>query len=286
MQMAVVRALNSQSFFQLFVVPDVQSPKLSFLTASAAGKLDPTVPSVFAVKDHGRSVEYFGPVASDRVSMDYLTQWVRVHRHPLVPELDTGNHRELLSGSHLVVMLIVDPAQRTKELGYMEEVARTWNARKTPTTYGVYFVWLDGHKWASYVERVYRVKSTDLPSLVISDPGVDLYFDFPEVTPATLGAEAIESALDAVIRGVRRGKTTHGAFKHSMLVARRKVLALQAFVVARLLTLMGWLVVGGLVVVVVVRYYASRRRSDRPTPSAAVGGSSGGSYLRLNPKVE
>lgn len=81
-------------------------------------------------------------------------------------------------------MGILNPINKDTEVlkGKLRDAARTWYASKNSLKNDVRFVWLDGGKWESYIQRVYGLSSIrdgkgGLPKVIITDPKEDVYFD-------------------------------------------------------------------------------------------------------------
>ncbi|RHZ80306.1 hypothetical protein Glove_137g149 [Diversispora epigaea] len=138
------------------------------------------VPSLVVMKEGfypSSSIEDF----NDRME---LKKWIQAEKYPLVPFVDSENYEDILGGPGLVVLGIVDPNKvQTFSMNkdFMKEVARIYyqqiKERGSEDGRGVIFALLDGNKWADYVYGVYGLKQNDLPTVIISDPKANKYYD-------------------------------------------------------------------------------------------------------------
>ncbi|KAI9208317.1 thioredoxin-like protein [Polychytrium aggregatum] len=162
----VAKANRVDSHF--YIVPDAAGFK-SFNIADNSG------PIIVASKDDGATFALYGDSLSDEGS---LTQWVAKHKVPVVPEVTGANSQRILGGNNVVVMAIVHGSEQSQKQGVLKQIrlAATEFAEKSDAT-DVSFVWLDGEQFDSYILRVFKLKTHNLPALIIMDPKTELYYD-------------------------------------------------------------------------------------------------------------
>ncbi|KAJ3162751.1 hypothetical protein HDU86_003724 [Geranomyces michiganensis] len=168
-------------------------------------------PTIVCVKDNGaRQVLYTGKVAgvSAKAGHAELARFVASNRHPRVVHLDSDNQEEILGGNHLVVIAVVDPAKRNPRIGLsavlkiVKDAAILWERQETTEKLSgmVMFTWLDGGKWASYVERVYGLYAPQLPAIIVADPKEDRYFSTDNAGRAiALAPESVIQIINEVL---------------------------------------------------------------------------------------
>jgi hypothetical protein len=121
-------------------------------------------------KEYGKHVE---PFTGDFGNVRNLSAWIKSNKDPLLLELDSSNQNQVFSGDSLVVLALVDPdSNKTNWIHAMQSSVKLLQ----PTDRHVLFVWLDAITHSGYVERVYSVKTTQLPYLVIADPSSSEYY--------------------------------------------------------------------------------------------------------------
>ena len=59
-----------------------------------------------------------------------------------------------------------------KEKAKLLSVAKAWKRGGREFKQPVWFVWVEGERWASWLRQSYRIKKKDLPAVVIVDPSV------------------------------------------------------------------------------------------------------------------
>ena len=180
---------------KIYVTPDDDA--YSHLGSSKTDKKALLVVS----KGYGKSLEAYTGSFQDIKS---LSSWIVENKDPLVIPLDSSNQNEIFNGKSLIVLALVDPdANRTTWSTPLESVIRTWTPEKTHKP--VKFVWLDAILHSGYAKRVYSLKSTELPRLVIADPISSVYYDTDShgalfVFDESLILEYISSALDGKLQ--------------------------------------------------------------------------------------
>jgi hypothetical protein len=147
-------------------------------------------------KEHGKHVESY---TDDFESASHLSAWVKARKDPLLLELDSSNQNQIFKGESLVVMALVDPdSNKTGWTPAMQSAFKSWTNEKR----SVLFVWLDAITHSGYVERVYSVKTTQLPYLVIADPSTNEYYNLDSKgEPFVFDAEKIATYIVDIIDG-------------------------------------------------------------------------------------
>ncbi|KAJ2821411.1 hypothetical protein FBU31_004916, partial [Coemansia sp. 'formosensis'] len=141
---------------------------------------DLTLPTLVALKD-GKTVSFGGSLTSD----DQLHEWFYAERFPLLPELSRENSDALFYDSDYLVLVILDTERGEDYIDHYRSSARE-AAMEYNKAYGsigsskakgtVRFAWVDGNKWASYVDRVFRIRHDNWPAIVIARPSEDQFF--------------------------------------------------------------------------------------------------------------
>jgi Thioredoxin-like domain len=98
--------------------------------------------------------------------------WVQKEKFPMVNEISLNNAEEILKSDHLVAFALFnggkDLDSQKKEFKTMTEA---WLDKGNKNS-NILFAWLDGVKWSDYVHKVFGIKKSDLPRIVIADPKV------------------------------------------------------------------------------------------------------------------
>ncbi|CAG8451955.1 11807_t:CDS:2 [Diversispora eburnea] len=173
------------------------------------------VPTLVAMKDGiypASSIEDF----NDRLE---LKDWIQTEKYPLVPAVTSENYEDILSGTRLVVLGILDPNQPqtfVTNQNLMKEVAKIYHQQAKERLSGddkhVIFAWLDGNKWSDYVYGVYGLSQNDLPKVIISDPTENKYYDTSR-TGEKISFENKKQLLESIYdskTGYLTGKSTLG----------------------------------------------------------------------------
>jgi hypothetical protein len=160
---------------KLYVSPDPSSMKQIDANFNLNSK-----PVLMSVKDNGQEKYVFPGLVSATTTAADIIEWAQLHKTPLVRQLDADNSDEILSTDRLVVMAVSDPANaqvHDRTVSVLKQSARIMMNREDAAGRAI-FVWLDGVKWGDYVRRVYGNEIADKkPSIVIADPGQELYYD-------------------------------------------------------------------------------------------------------------
>lgn len=98
--------------------------------------------------------------------------WVQKEKFPIVNEIGLNNAEEILKSDHLLAFALFNGAKdldsQKKEFKTMTEA---WLDKGNKNS-NILFAWLDGSKWSDYVNKVFGIKKSDLPRIVIADPKV------------------------------------------------------------------------------------------------------------------
>ncbi|KAI8584780.1 hypothetical protein K450DRAFT_217988 [Umbelopsis ramanniana AG] len=98
--------------------------------------------------------------------------WVQKEKFPIVNEIGLNNAEEILKSDHLVAFALFngdkDLNSQKKEFKTMTEA---WLDKGNKNS-NILFAWLDGVKWSDYVNKVFGIKKSDLPRIVIADAKV------------------------------------------------------------------------------------------------------------------
>ncbi|KAJ1948999.1 hypothetical protein EC988_004945, partial [Linderina pennispora] len=166
------------------------------------------LPALAALKD-SQTIKYAGALAND----DQLHEWFYAERFPLLPQLERENSDDLFYDSDYLVLAVLDSdrggdymdhyrgAMRAAAIEYKKAFEDAGRRDKG----SVRFTWVDGNKWASYVDRVFRLRRSDWPAIVIAQPSEDRYFDVDtngsRIEPSKMGIFlAVRAALEGKLR--------------------------------------------------------------------------------------
>jgi hypothetical protein len=101
-----------------------------------------------------------------------IQTWVQKEKFPIVNEIGLNNAEEILKSDHLLAFALFngdkDLDKQKKEFKTMTEA---WLDKGNKNS-NILFVWLDGVKWSDYVKKVFGIKKSELPRIVIADPKV------------------------------------------------------------------------------------------------------------------
>ncbi|KAI8804380.1 hypothetical protein BJ742DRAFT_682126 [Cladochytrium replicatum] len=150
--------------------------------APTAGHPSPTLLRSY---DSGRFTQrYTGTHESTPQSRQYASRWILSHRFPLAFEVSSNNGDEVMGGERLVVLAVVDQDGVERARNVLTEASRRWidvstagsakggaKATQTENTDAL-FGWIRVDLWGAYLRRVYGVRPSDAPKLIIADPRV------------------------------------------------------------------------------------------------------------------
>ncbi|CAG8596308.1 7601_t:CDS:10 [Ambispora leptoticha] len=187
------------------------------------------VPALVVIKDEIHK-SYHGTEPSAFRDIESLKKWIDSEKYPLVVALNSENSEEILSGDRLVVLGVFDPKSGkvfNKAKASLKSVARRYFLqvkRRGGTEEGraVIFAHIDGSKWSDYIYRVYGLKSTDLPSVIITDPTVEEYYDKTK-NGNKLTFEELFDAIHDVKKHLLKGTSTMNFMERAIKHSYRKV---------------------------------------------------------------
>lgn len=143
----------------------------------------PTEATMVIYSDHGyRREKYTGTFVDSPTNKEFIKNWILKHKDPLVPKLDSHN-QGIMTQSKYVLILLVDPESVPNKdaVNTMKKIAIDWK-QEYPNA-ELAFTWLDAITYATYVNQVYGIKTTDLPIVIITKPKVTL---FPKIARIVL----------------------------------------------------------------------------------------------------
>ncbi|KAI9221402.1 thioredoxin-like protein [Blastocladiella britannica] len=198
-----------------------------------------------------------------------IRAFVQSNRYPLLPELTDENAQDIMDGvssgaaaagggaddddnadarsrrRRVVVLGIIDPqsddADSNKQA--LTQVAEAILTKHENQMHGITIqtVWLNGRSWGDYAKRIYGIRRSDLPRVVLSVPALEEYYALDaQGKPFELSPAAIEAALEDVVKQVAgvdgyRGKlvgvSTRGRVVSWIKGARRAASAVSPVVI-------------------------------------------------------
>ncbi|KAJ1962590.1 hypothetical protein GGI12_002564 [Dipsacomyces acuminosporus] len=181
----------------------------------------PKLPALVAFKDN-QMVKYDGSLTND----DQLHEWYYAERFPLLPQLDRENSDDLFYDSDYLVLAVLDTDRGNDYMTHYRDAVRSaaieyqkvYEAAGKKQKGAVRFAWVDGNKWASYIDRVFHIQRTEWPAIVIAQPSEDQFFRhdikggvieptkmgiFMAVRAALGGKLKAQSTSSIIVRGVR-----------------------------------------------------------------------------------
>ncbi|KAJ2576909.1 hypothetical protein GGH95_003585, partial [Coemansia sp. RSA 1836] len=91
----------------------------------------------------------------------------------------------------------------------------------------VRFAWVDGNKWASYVDRVFRIRHDNWPAIVIARPSEDQFFTTDvKGAPIEPSKAGVFLAVRAVLDGKLKAQSTNSIIvrgAHGLVWAAKSV---------------------------------------------------------------
>jgi len=174
--------------------------------------------ALVVIKDHEPRAAATFPLA-DSHARSTVMPWVLSERLPTMAELSTHNFDEVMRNPSkpIVVLASLDEGSSQGQ-AVLLQAARAWRQSGMKVLdRPVIFVWMDSTKWAKWLKSMYAVKAANGPAVIISDHSALRYYDRDATNQKiTLDQQSIFSALDAIDRGVARGK-------HSENIAERAI---------------------------------------------------------------
>ncbi|KAJ2714799.1 hypothetical protein H4R19_001541 [Coemansia spiralis] len=226
---------------------------------------DTALPALVAFKD-GRAVTYTGALGSD----DEIREWLYAERFPLLPEFTRENADSLFYDSTYLALIVVDPERGADQANAHRESVRSaafeyQRLQDSPVagaqhTAVVRFAWVDGSKWESYVDRVFRVRRDKLPAVVIVKSGDDQFFTTDTkgapISPTRMG---VFMAVRAAVDGRLTAQSTNSIIIRAIRAVAAAATAVAAFFFGSVLRALLTVATAG-----AAAYYALNRRSGRP----------------------
>ncbi|KAI9290092.1 thioredoxin-like protein [Umbelopsis sp. AD052] len=128
------------------------------------------LPASIILKGKHKFVHASNNYANTLENRNAVQTWVQKEKFPIVNEIGLNNAEEILKSDHLVAFALFNGAKdlnsQKKEFKTMTEA---WLDKGNKNS-NIIFAWLDGVKWSDYVNKVFGIKKSDLPRIVIVDP--------------------------------------------------------------------------------------------------------------------
>ncbi|KAJ2308129.1 hypothetical protein IWW55_000612 [Coemansia sp. RSA 2706] len=183
-------------------------------------------PALAAIKD-GRVVTYAGALSD----ADALREWLYAERFPLLPEFTRENADSLFYDSDYLVLGIMATDQGRESLDATREHVRDaamqyqqWADKQGASPAAVRFAWIDGSKWTSYVNSVFRVPAAEWPAVVIVRPSEDQFFTHDiRGKKIEVSAMSVFLAVRAAVDGRLRAQSTRSIFVRAAKVVAQAV---------------------------------------------------------------
>jgi protein disulfide-isomerase-like protein len=160
----------------------------------------PSTPTLMISTDNGiQRQHYNGPIVDTIPNRETIKKWILKYKDPLCPQMDTHNQADLTDVDHLLVGMVDPDSQKGKNtIQDLKKIASTWK-QENPSS-PVKFSWLDGMKYASYINHVYGIQVYSLPKVVITRPRDELYYTSnPDGKEYTIDHVSIVNAIEDVI---------------------------------------------------------------------------------------
>ncbi|KAJ2003482.1 hypothetical protein H4R26_003041, partial [Coemansia thaxteri] len=202
---------NAQKMFlsrQLNIIPDAGVARQTLSALS-----DLTLPALVALKD-GKTVKFEGALTND----DQLHEWFYAERFPLLPELSRDNSDALFYDTDYLVLAVLDTERGEDYTSNYRNIVReaaieynqVYSSAGTTPKRTVRFAWVDGNKWAAYVDRVFRIRRANWPAVVIAQPSEDQFYTTDvSGSPIAPTKSGIFSAIRAVLEGKLKPQSTN-----------------------------------------------------------------------------
>lgn len=91
-------------------------------------------------------------------SREDVERFIAVHRFPTLSQLSSGNYADLMK-SEKKAIVVLGALHRgdegDKERKELEGIARAWKRGGRRFSQPVWFVWVEGEKWASWLKQAY-----------------------------------------------------------------------------------------------------------------------------------
>ncbi|CAG8455894.1 18158_t:CDS:10 [Acaulospora morrowiae] len=168
-----------------------------------------STPALIVLKDDMQKT-YPAKSPDDFTNLDALRKWIRSEKYPLVPEMDSENYEDILSGDRLVVLGVLQPNEvenftRNKES--LKKAAKIHQQTKkdggSDDDRSIMFAWLNGNRWTDYIYNVYGKSIKDIPVVLIVDLKSSEYYD------ATKTGEKISFESNQLLETIYDAKEKH-----------------------------------------------------------------------------
>lgn len=104
-----------------------------------------------------------------------LDRFISVHRHPTLTHLSSGNYNEVMKADSRAIVVLAalhKGEEGEKERERLMSVAKAWKRGGRGFVQPVFFAWIEGERWASWLRQSYGIKKKDLPAVVVVDAPV------------------------------------------------------------------------------------------------------------------
>ncbi|KAK9765236.1 hypothetical protein K7432_006588 [Basidiobolus ranarum] len=152
--------------------------------------------------------------------VDLLLKWMVEEKSPIFTELNAKTAEDVLNTPAYVVLGILNPGgpdfEKQKKV-LMEAATIRYHQVGNSKKPRVVFAWIDGHKWVSYVYRVFGLTTNAFPSVVILKTWDDTYFDVDaNGAVLKLSSTQILEAVQSVQDHKLQGKSTSGIIARTL----------------------------------------------------------------------
>jgi hypothetical protein len=130
------------------------------------------LPAAIILKGKHKYVFSSNNYANTPENRQAIQTWVQKEKFPIVTEINVNNAEEILKSDRLLAFGLFDGSKnledQKKEFKTMTDA---WLDKGNKNS-NILFVWLDGTKWSDYVNKVFSIKTSELPRIVIAYPKV------------------------------------------------------------------------------------------------------------------
>jgi hypothetical protein len=152
-------------------------------------------PTLVVIKGGELSIPYKG-VSQGTIGQLQMIDWVLQNKDPLVFELDSSTEERLLRKSkELLILGVLDPDSVSTHKKYLFQASRA--LQQEGFTCNV--AWIDAVRFQGFVTGTYKLKMTQLPTLLILNPSRDEYFaSFSDGSLLAFTIDGILSAMNQI----------------------------------------------------------------------------------------
>ncbi|EIW69209.1 hypothetical protein TREMEDRAFT_44374 [Tremella mesenterica DSM 1558] len=133
-------------------------------------------------------------------SADAVGKFVNLHRWPTLVQLTGSNYVDIMNSplkSTVVLGALNKGPEGDKEREELEKMSRAWKRGGRGFNQPVWFVWVEGEKWAAWLKQSYGIKKSALPAVVVVDTPLKEYYDTTiEGTKVTFDGGSVFSVLE------------------------------------------------------------------------------------------